>query len=82
MSFEELMYSLFIYGGTFAISCAFVYVANSSRNFKGLLSLIGVCIPAITATFRESGIDYKGYESIYINIQRGTRGYWSFLVLS
>ena len=84
MSFEELMYSLFIYGGTFAISCAFVYVANNSRNFKGLLSLIGVCIPAITATFRESGIDYKAYESIYINIQRGTgyediEAFWYYL---
>ena len=68
---KELLYSLLIYGGTFITSCYCVYMTKH-KTFKGLFSLLAVIIPSITAAFRECGIDFEAYKSMYINIRNGT----------
>lgn len=75
MSFEETLYSLLIYAATFIASCGCVFLSKNKLS-RPLFSFLAVLIPAITAAYRESGIDYVAYKSMYISIRRG-QGYKS-----
>lgn len=68
MSIQELIYSLLIYAATFIVSCACVSLSKN-RSFRGLFSVLAVIVPSIAAAFREAGIDYEGYKSMYHSIR-------------
>lgn len=68
---KELLYSLLIYGGTFLSSCMCVYLTKN-KFLRGFFSLLAVGIPSVTAAFRECGIDFVAYESMYRHIRAGT----------
>ncbi len=75
MNFEELLYSLLIYVATFIVSCGCVFLSKN-KSFRGFFSLLAIIVPSITAAFREGGIDYKAYRSMYLSIRHGS-GYQS-----
>lgn len=75
MSFEELFYSLLIYGTTFGVSCGCAFLSKN-KSIRWVFSALAVIVPSITAAFRESGIDYKSYMSMYRSIRSG-QGYES-----
>lgn len=61
----SFLLSLVIYLATYFFSVACVYVAEKHKGLKRLMYPCAVIIPSITATFRESGIDYPSYRSMY-----------------
>lgn len=70
MSFSECFWSILIYTSTFFLSVACIRFSEK-RYFKKTFSFMGVIIPTVTATFRQSGTDLRAYEGIYNYIHRG-----------
>lgn len=61
----SFLLSLVIYLATYSLSVACVYAAEKHTGLKRLMYPCAVIVPSITAAFRESGIDYVTYKSIY-----------------
>lgn len=63
--------SLAIYVSAISTSTLFVFLSEYKKQFNKTSGLIAILIPSLLAAFRQSGIDYKSYLSIYNHFSRG-----------
>lgn len=69
MSFLPYALSFLIYFFSAAISV--LLIKSSEKHKSKLLAALGVLVPVIVATFRQSGVDFEHYREIYHYIHAG-----------
>ena len=69
MSFLPNALSFLIYFLSAAISV--LLIKSSEKHKSKILAFLGVLVPIIVATFRESGVDFFVYKDIYVHIHAG-----------
>lgn len=72
MNFDYI-YSFLIYASSFSLSTLFVYLWESPKArkiWKKASLVLAVVVLALLSAFRESGVDYVTYKSIYLVIQQ------------
>lgn len=62
-----ISFLIYFFSATFSV----LFIKGAEKRKSKALALIGVLIPVIVATFRESGVDFYAYKDIYNHVHAG-----------